>query len=348
MSWNEEFLKEHGVWMIELLAGLSLLVAINYAIRKGLRHIRLKSLSSEYNWKVQIEEICSLPLRFILWIFGIVYVLDVLGRHFGFGSLSEGLHPLRNALVVLCLGWLAMQWKSAFQRSVVSTGWGKKAIDTGMIQILGRLLSMSIVVLTVMIALQMLGLNIVPLLAFGGIGAAALGFAGKDVIANFFGGLMLHVTRPFTIGDTIIHPEVEGVVEEIGWYLTSVRDKSRRPVYVPNAVFSTALVINVSRMTHRHIEEKIGIRYEDMPHAKEIVREIREDILSHPATDRDLPVLVFLNAFGPYSLDIYVDCYILETRLDQYLRVKQEILLNIYSTIESHGAQIPVCPVLVR
>ena len=81
--------------------------------------------------------------------------------------------------------------------------------------------------------------HIAPLLAFGSIGAASLGFAGKDVIANFCSGLMLHITRPFVIGDEIMLPEknLEGNIEEIGWFKTSIRDKEKRAVYLPNNFF---------------------------------------------------------------------------------------------------------------
>ena len=115
-----------------------------------------------------------------------------------------------------------------------------------------------------MIVLQVWGLNLAPLIAFGGIGAAAIGFAGKDVIANFFGGLMLHINRSFMVGDLIQMPDshLEGYVEEIGWYLTTVREKKKGRYTCPMR-FSRMRVINGARMTHRRIEEKIGVRYED-------------------------------------------------------------------------------------
>lgn len=124
-----------------------------------------------------------------------------------------------------------------------------RAVDRGVVYILGRLLTTVVVVITGLLVLRVLGVDTVPLLAFGGIGAAAAGIAGKDVIANLFGGLMLYITRPFIPGDTILLVEknLEGTVEEIGWYLTSVRDENQRQILIPNALFSTFPVINTSR-----------------------------------------------------------------------------------------------------
>ena len=194
-----------------------------------------------------------------------------------------------------------------------------------------------------MVVLRIFGLDIVPLVAFGGIGAAAVGFAGKDVIANFFGGFMLHITRPFTVGDCIVIPDrqLEGTVEEIGWYLTSVRDKEKRPVYLPNALFSTLLVINSSRMSHRRIEEKIGIRYEDSSKIPLIVAEIRTALRVNPAIDTALPIIVFFNAFNTSSLDIYIDVYAFATQLEEYLAVKEKVLLKIQEIVAVHGAEMP-------
>jgi MscS family membrane protein len=235
-----------------------------------------------------------------------------------------------------------MRWKKEAHFAFVSRQ-GKHRVDPSLIHILSRLGSICIVVIGLLLVLQIVGLNITPLLAFGGIGAAALAFASKDVIGNFFGGFMLYMTRPFTIGDLILLPDrrIEGHVEEIGWYITSIRDKDKRPLYLPNAIFSNQVVVNSSRMSHRRIEQRIGISYEDAPKMPKIVDAIKEAISTHPAIDTNLPVLVFFNDFNQYSLDIYIDVYTLATRYDQFLAVKQDILFRIEKVIEENGAKMP-------
>lgn len=208
----------------------------------------------------------------------------------------------------------------------------------------GKISSIVIIAIALMIILEVWGLNIAPLLAFGGIGAAAIGFAGKDVIANFCSGLMLNINRPFMVGDFISLPSqnTEGHIEEIGWYLTTLRDKEKRPVYLPNAIFSQAQVINASRMTHRRIEEKIMLRLEDFGRVPQIVSSLKEIVSGHPDIDTHLPVLVFVNGFGQGSIDLCLDIYTLQTRYEKYLAVKHEILISIYKELIDAGAEMAI------
>jgi MscS family membrane protein len=330
-----------GVWFVEIGIGLAALVLANFVLKKVVQKMRTRPSGGEEGWKSKLDHIVYLPLRAILTIIGAFYVLHVLGRNFGFADAVDYLESIRDAAIVCCLGWLLHRWKTEAQHGMM--GKGPTRLDASMAQAFGRLLSVAIVVLTTMIALQMLGLDIAPLIAFGGIGAAAAGFAAKDVIANFFGGLMLQMTRPFMVGDliTAANKGIEGYVEEIGWYLTSIRDKDKRPVYVPNALFSTMLVVNHSRMSHRRIEMKIGMRYDDVAKVGGVVQEVRAAILSHPSIDANLPVLVFFNAFSEYSLDIYVDVYSLTTKWDAFLAVRQEILMRIQEVFDRCGVRMP-------
>ena len=111
---------------------------------------------------------------------------------------------------------------------------------------LAKLLRLSIVISAVLVALPTVGIEITALLAFGGVGGLAVGFAAQDLLSNFFGGLMIYLDRPFTIGDWIRSPdrEIEGTVESIGWRLTVVRTFDKRPLYIPNSVFTTLTVEN--------------------------------------------------------------------------------------------------------
>ena len=95
------------------------------------------------------------------------------------------------------------------------------------------------------------GISLTTLLAFGGVGGLALAFASQEIVSNFFGGFMIHMTRPFLIGELVSMPSlaIEGAVEEIGWYQTLIRPSSKTAVYIPNSLFTKALLINKTRIT---------------------------------------------------------------------------------------------------
>ncbi len=331
-----------GKWAYAVKIGLAIvgLIALNYLVKGVLKKIHHRSLSKECHWREKIHQIVHLPFFVALWIVGLSFVFNILKEHFGFVHLPY-IATERNSLLVVCGSWLLLRWVKVMRQSFL--GSKKKAtLSVGTVHVLSRICSFTVVTLSLLLVLQILGLNILPLLAFGGIGAAAIGFAAKEVIANFFGGVMLYMTRPFVVGDTIVIPsrnELTGVVEEVGWYMTQIRDLEMRPVFLPNALFSEAVIINMSHMTHRHILETVKLRLEDLEKLPALLEAIKATILSHHQVDVGLPFHVIFKEFGSHSIDILIDGYTLATRYEEYLQVKQELLLSIGTLIKAHGAE---------
>ncbi|MBS0652762.1 MAG: mechanosensitive ion channel [Verrucomicrobia bacterium] len=340
---NLTTLSNNHLWFMEIVIGLLTLIAINFIFKRVVKHIRHRSLSMTHDWKEKIGEITFLPITILLWVLGGILVLEVLSKRFSFIFFDDYLDAFRTSCIVGCITWVIMRWKHQLQIAILDKERHTRKVDASFIHVVGKFATIVVMLITAMIVLQVWGVNLGPLIAFGGIGAAAIGFAAKDVIANFFGGLMLYITRPFMSGDYVVLPaqQLEGHVEEIGWYLTSIRDKEKRPVYLPNAIFSNVLVVNSSRMTHRRILEKIGVRYDDFPKMKNLCEEIKQAISEHSAIDTHLPVLVTFSAYNQYTLDISLDVYTLATKYDHYLAVKQEILILVYDVIKAKGAEMP-------
>ena len=173
---------------------------------------------------------------------------------------------------------------------------------------IGKLLRLSVIITATLVTLQTMGYSISGVLAFGGIGGIAIGFAAKDLLANFFGGLMIYLDRPFSIGDWIRSPdkEIEGTVEKIGWRLTVIRTFDKRPLYVPNSIFASIAVENPSRMTNRRIYETIGVRYDDARILPVIVDDVREMLMSHEEIDVNNTLMVNFNKFSESSVDFFI------------------------------------------
>jgi MscS family membrane protein len=310
------FLMADRLWFFEIIVGILVLIAVNYLFKRIVKYVRHRSISLSPDWKEKIDYILHLPFQVLLWILGCTLIIEVLGRRFGFSFFESYIDAFRSTGFVICSAWVLLRSKAVAQKGFMNKEHPAFKLDAGFVQIAGKIISVIVIVISLMIILAVWGLDIAPLIAFGGIGAAALGFAGKDVLANFFGGVMLHINRPFMVGDFISLPDkhLEGHVEDIGWNLTTVRDKEMRPVYLPNSTFSNTLVTNGARMTHRRIEEKIGLRYEDFAKIPALVDDIKKAIANQPDIDTHLPILVVFNGFGQFTLDLYVDVYTLQTR----------------------------------
>ena len=344
---SKAFLEFHEGWILEILLWSSLLIGIHYAVRRTIAYFRKHPGLKGACWYERLDQILHLPLRVLLWVVGSIFAINVVSTRLGLSEFVPFFTSLRNAAIVGCGAWAILRWMGQLQHALLSRvepRAERKGADLGMVHLLGKIVAMAVMVICALAIMQIFGVNVAPLVAFGGIGAAAVGFAGKDVIANFFGGLMLHLTRPFTLGDMIFLPDrhIEGIVEQIGWYLTALRDREKRPVYLPNAIFSTMLVINLSRRSHRRIEERIGIRYHDFEKVPELLEAIRERICMHPSIDRSQPMVIAFDRMEAYTLGIYIDTYTITTHHEDFFTVKQQILSDVYRTILSHGAEIPL------
>ncbi len=330
-----------GKWAyaVKIVLAAAGLIGLNFLTKKIMSEIRKRSLSKYKDWREKIHQIVHLPFFIGLWIVGLSFGFNILKEHFGFIHLSY-INTIRNCLLIACGSWMLLRWVKVMRQVLIEKS---KSVDIslGSVQVLSRVCSFTIMTLSALLILQILGINILPLLAFGGISAAAVGFAAKEVIANFFGGIMLHMTRPFVVGDTIVIPsknDLIGVVEEIGLYMTQIRDVEKRPVYLPNALFSSMLIVNMSQMTHRRIYEVIKLSFEEIEKLPSILESIRAVIAAHSRVDNHLPFHVVLKELGTYSVDILIEGYTLATRQEEYFKVKQEILLSINEALKAHGA----------
>ena len=205
-----------------------------------------------------------------------------------------------------------------------------------------RVSKIVIIVVSVLILMQEFGLSISGLLAFGGVGGLVVGLAAKDLLSNFFGGLMIYFDRPFKVGEFIKSPDrnIEGIVESIGWRLTVVRTFSKNVLYIPNSAFSNIIVENATRMTNRRFNEVIGVRYEDMDNIPTIVIEIRSFLESHKDIDQSIRPVVYFTSFEASSCDIIVYAFTNTKDWRQFLEVKEAILFKIADIISNNNSAI--------
>lgn len=207
-----------------------------------------------------------------------------------------------------------------------------------------RVISKTLKIITFIIILliygEHFGMNFSGLLAFGGIGGLAVGMASKDILSNFFSGVMLYFDRPFSIGDWIRSPdrEIEGTVAEIGWRMTKIITFDHRPFYIPNSLFSSISVENPGRMTNRRIKTTVGLRYDDAGKLSTVVEKIRNMLLEHPDIDQSQTLLVYFTEFADSSLNILVYCFTKTTDWQNWLAIQQEIYLNIIHIVKENGA----------
>jgi MscS family membrane protein len=259
------------------------------------------------------------------------------------GSEIHDLISLINkaSIIFLCALFLINLIKRV-ERNLTDIEYTSEPCDETTVKAVGKLLRFSVIITAVLIAMQLFGYSISGLLAFGGIGGLAIGFAAKDLLANFFGGLMLYFDQPFKVGDWVRSPdqEIEGTVEDIGWRLTRIRTFDQRPLYIPNSIFNSISLENPSRMLNRRIYETIGIRYDDLSKMEEIVSDVHKMLVEHEEIDKNKTLIVNFDSFAPSSADFFIYTFTKTTKWVQFHEIKQDVLLKVSSIIESHDAEI--------
>ena len=328
-----------------------------------------KKTETKSRWKDALSRAASKPLDWGIWVVGLSFAGnriydDVLTKqtlaalaetdliindtirdllaHEGADSIFERVGTLRSVALVVLVAWFTNRFIKEFQEVVAlpRRDGTESRWDPATASAVGRVLRASVIITTGLLILQVYGLPIEGVLAFGGIGGIAVGFAAKDVLANFFGTLMLLVDKPFVVGDWIRSPdrEIEGTVEDVGWRTTRIHTFDRRPLYVPNANFASLTVENPQRMENRRIYETFRIRYEDMPRVKELMDEVREVLRNHPAIDVTRTLMVNLDTYTEFSVNFFVYTFTKTTEWTEFHEIKEEILLLISDLVHKHGA----------
>lgn len=153
----------------------------------------------------------------------------------------------------------------------------KEAEDPLMARFLAQAVKIILVIIAIMLALQVAGLNGVAtglLTAVGG-GAIILGFAFQDIGKNFLAGIILAFNRPFNINDTIKIDDIFGKVKALSFRYSHIKTFDGRDIYIPNSDVLTKPVSNYTADGFYRVDFTVGIGYEDdIEAAKNVIQEI--------------------------------------------------------------------------
>jgi len=339
-----EYLRSLGLapWIIEVFVVVFVTLLAAFLLKGVFDRVERVLVKTPTVWDQSLFSALRLPVRAMVWVVGIAFAIQIIQAETG-AAIFDAVEPLRDVTIVGLIAWFLVRFIRTVETNLIREKEEHgETYDRATYDAIAKLLRMSVVITAVLVALQTLGYSIAGVLAFGGIGGIAVGFAAKDLLANFFGGLIIYLDRPFAVGDWIRSPDrdIEGTVERIGWRLTVIRTFNQRPLYVPNSVFSNISVQNPSRMSNREIYEVIGIRYDDADKMAAIVGDVKAMLDGHPEIEHDKICMVAFNTFASSSLDFFIYCYTKTTKWAFFHDVKQDVLLRTLAIVSAHGAEV--------
>lgn len=340
-NWLVNLTGEQYLWVFELFLIVLVALSLGFLLNRMIDRLEVQAAKTKTVWDDALIEACRRPAIWLIWILGINFAAGIAAQKMD-SPLQTLIDPI-NRLALIFLGTIFLtNFIKRAERNLIHPDYIAKPMDATTVRAVGKLLRASVIITGVLIAMQLFGYSISGLLAFGGIGGIAVGFAAKDLLANFFGGLMIYLDRPFSVGEWIRSPdkEIEGVVEDIGWRLTRIRTFDKRPLYIPNAVFANISVENPSRMSNRRIYETVGIRYEDINSMDAIVDQVTAMLMEHPDIDTTQTMIVNFNAFSASSVDFFVYTFTKTTNWIDFHKIKQDVLLRIAGIVAANSAEI--------
>jgi MscS family membrane protein len=333
----DQLFNQENVYIFQVFLILLVALVANLFQKKLFGSLIKKAVRTRNKWDDAFLLSIPRPLSAIIWITAIAFSGEIIRKATG-AMILEAFTPLRDAIIIGSLAWFLVLTIQQAEKSYLTAG---KDIDPTTLDAISKLARISVFITAMLMILQALGFSISGVLAFGGVGGIAIGFAAKDLLSNFFGGLFIYMDRPFAVGDWVRSPdrEIEGTVEKIGWRVTVIRTFDKRPLYIPNAVFSQVSVENPSRMQNRRIKETIGIRYDDASKMETITKQVEEMLKDHPEIDTNKTLMVNFNSFAPSSLDFFIYTFTKTKNWEKYHTIKQDILLKVLKIIEENGAE---------
>ena len=332
---------EFHVWSVQLGVIVFVTICCNLLLLRLLSFLAHLAQKTSSLWQGAVMQAARVPMSFMVWLWSIS-AATLLLRKAAPAQVFVHLGEARAVLLTLIVALFAIRLISNMESRLLQPHNGRQAVDATTVRAMGKLLRLVVFVLGTLMCLQTFGVSISGVLAFGGVGAMAIGFAAKDMLANFFGGLMVYLDRPFSVGDHIRFTstkDIDGVVEDIGWRMTRIRNSEKRPLYIPNSLFASAVVENFSRMSHRHLNQTVGLRYDDASKITAICDDVRHMLQTHPDIDNSQRLAVHFNAYNTSSLDLMVYCFTRATQFDRFHAVKQDVMLKIMDIVAHHGAE---------
>ncbi|MFV0341237.1 MAG: mechanosensitive ion channel family protein [Parachlamydiaceae bacterium] len=323
-------------WAVEILSLLAMVVVINFCLGWLLKKLHQRYVRQHNLWKDAFVVALLKPLSSFVWLIALVQLLNGLWAKFSGVELFPSHHSVLKIGLIISASWFFFRWKRGIVSKLMEKSRRKDfPIDHGKIDAINKVVTLLLYMMTILLLIEQLGGSMNTLIAFGGVSGLAVAFASQQIIANFFGGILIYFTKPFVIGDWIKIPEkdLEGIVEEIGWYTTEVKSLEKLPIYVPNSILTNIIVMNPSRMEQRQFKEIVGVRFEDMPKVEKLVQLLKKRIEEHDKLDLDFPPQVYLHAFNTYSVDILITAYTTAIQKDAFAQFNSEILTMIHKSV---------------
>lgn len=286
-------------------------------------------------------QICLSFERPIGWLF-IIIGLYVAMDYFPFIEQHNALFlKFLRSMVIVTITWGLFNLSSPTTGIIMSVNQKiNNKIDLILIPFISRTIRVILVAISISIIGQEFDYDVNGLVAGLGLGGLAFALAAKEAVGNLIGGIVIVTEKPFSIGDWILTPSVEGTVEDINFRSTKVRTFSQALVTVPNSTLANEPITNWSRMGKRRITFHLGLNYKSTKdQIQRVVQRVEYLLRNHEDVHPDT-IMVAFDQYNDSSLDILLYFFTNTTVWGEHVKIKHEINIAIMAILEEEGVEV--------
>lgn len=238
---------------------------------------------------------------------------------------------LLTAILILLVGLAVSGWVSRW----LARGLNRRDLEPPIRLLLTRVVWAACILLFVIMALQNLGVELLPLVAGLGVAGAGVALATQGVLSNLVAGLSIIFAKPFRVGEYIAIAGVEGIVESITLFSTTLGHVDRSRVVVPNRKIVGEILHNYGRI--RQVDVMVGVAYDtDLGTLMTLIREVLQ---ANSRVLKDPEALVQPVKFGDSSIGIAIRPWVL---VQDQVAAPGEIHASVLEAFRARGVVIPV------
>ncbi len=300
-------------------------------------HTKLKKLVNKTDWKIDNIIFDSFENSIVFWfiLFGIYLSLSQLPFQ---SDVLNFILNLNIAIIVLSISFSVSNVCVKILELFASNN--TSFPSTTMFSNLFRIIIISMGLLVVF---QNFGISIAPVLTALGVGGLAISLALKDTLSDLFAGLHILLSRKVIPGDLVeLDTSQRGVIENITWRNTTIKDRTNNMLVVPNSKLSTAIITNFD-VPVKHLTARIscGVSYDsDLDKVESVVLDVAKQVINDvEGANKDYkPGVTFLN-FGESSIDFRV--FIGAIDYSGQWSVTHEFIKRLHKRFKIEGIEIP-------
>jgi len=324
------------VWQLVMMLGL-LITGYVIAFVTTIVTVKILHVFNRFK-KERLEKFIVGPLRFLIVILFFRATFDMIAPSLVARALFEAKTFLIIAIVWVLLGVVdvvvarfADRMKKNGQHDAVVL---LRPAATG--------IKITLLLMAVVSWMDNLGYEVTTIIAGLGVGGVAVALAAQKSLENLIGSITIYASQPVHVGDFCKFGDMLGTVEEIGLRATQLRTLGRTVVHVPNAMFASGAIENLTQRDKILYRTRLHLSYKDTPaQVRQVLAKIRDLIDQHEFIDEENSRVRFLE-FGEYAQELELYVYIKTSDFAEYLEHREDINLRLNDIIESAGAHLTV------